>query len=116
MTDDDPDTVRRDFREAVSLSAAELERWLDSDESKEVGQESDGGGESTGHASGRRIVELLRTDKDDLTSDEPGPHAQGPRLRAAPPRPAPAEGRHRDVEVALLADELGPRPAPAGVT
>jgi Protein of unknown function (DUF3140) len=69
MTDDDPDTVRREFGEAVNMTAGELEKWLDSEESKEVGQK-DGGGESTGHASGRRIVELLRTKKDDLTDDD----------------------------------------------
>jgi Protein of unknown function (DUF3140) len=69
MTDDDPDTVRREFGEAVNMTAGELEEWLDSEESQEVGQK-DGGGESTGHASGRRIVELLRTKKDDLTDDD----------------------------------------------
>jgi hypothetical protein len=69
MADDDPDTVRREFAEAVNMTPAELEKWLDSDESKAVGQK-DGGGESTGHASGRRIVELLRTKKDDLGDDD----------------------------------------------
>ncbi|GHB17930.1 MULTISPECIES: DUF3140 domain-containing protein [Streptomyces] len=53
------------FGEAVNMTAGELEKWLKTDESREVGQK-DGGGESTGHASGRRIVELLRTRKADL--------------------------------------------------
>ena len=66
MSDTDADTVRREFRESVNMTAGELETWLDTEESKQVGQK-DGGGESTGHASGRRIVELLRTTKDDLT-------------------------------------------------
>jgi hypothetical protein len=70
MPDQDADTVRREFGDAVNMTAAELEKWLDSDESKEVGQKSDDGGESTGHASGRRIVQLLRTKKDDLTDDD----------------------------------------------
>jgi hypothetical protein len=65
----DRDDVRREFREVVNLPPAELERWLGTDESRSVGQK-DGGGESTGHASGRRIVELLRTRKDDLTDDD----------------------------------------------
>jgi hypothetical protein len=69
MADEDPDTIRREFGEAVNMTAGELEKWLDSDESQAVGQK-DGGGESTGHASGRRIVELLRTKKDDLTDDD----------------------------------------------
>jgi hypothetical protein len=42
---------------------------VDSDESKEVGPKS-GNSESTGHASGRRIIELLRTKKDDLSEDQ----------------------------------------------
>ena len=70
MADEDPDAVRRDFDEAVNMTAGELEKWLDTDESQSVGQDSDGSGESTGHASGRRIVELLRTKKDDLTDDD----------------------------------------------
>ena len=70
MATEDPDQIRRDFGEAVNMTAGELEKWLDTDESQSVGQDSDGSGESTGHASGRRIVELLRTKKDDLTDDD----------------------------------------------
>jgi hypothetical protein len=62
------DEIRRDFREAVNMTPAELEKWLATDESKAVGQHK-GGGESVGHASGRRIVTLLRTAKDDLDDD-----------------------------------------------
>ncbi len=66
MSEHDDDLVRQQFRDAVNMSPSELEHWLDSDESRAVGQKS-GGGESTGHRSGRRIVDLLRTKKDDLT-------------------------------------------------
>jgi hypothetical protein len=69
MADEDPGTIRKEFGEVVNMTPAELEKWLDTDESQAVGQK-DGGGESTGHASGRRIVELLRTKKDDLTDDD----------------------------------------------
>jgi hypothetical protein len=55
-----------DFDSAVNMTASELEKWLETDESRAVGQK-DGGRESTGHASGRRIVALLRTKKADLT-------------------------------------------------
>ena len=55
-----------DFDGAVNMTASELEKWLATDESRAVGQK-DGGGEATGHASGRRIVALLRTKKADLT-------------------------------------------------
>ncbi len=70
MAGEDPDTVRAEFGEAVNMTAGELETWLETDESRSVGQDSDGSGESTGHASGRRIVDLLRTRKDDLTDDD----------------------------------------------
>jgi Protein of unknown function (DUF3140) len=68
-TDDDHDTVRREFGESVTMTAGELAEWLDTDESRSVGQK-DGGSESTGHASGRRIVAILRTRKADLTDDD----------------------------------------------
>ncbi|GAA3273388.1 DUF3140 domain-containing protein [Dactylosporangium vinaceum] len=56
------------FKDAVNMTAAELDRWLRTDESKDVGQKTDsGGGESVGHDSGRRIVKLLHTKKSDLT-------------------------------------------------
>ncbi|MEU3888500.1 DUF3140 domain-containing protein [Streptomyces sp. NPDC029041] len=58
-----------DFRELVNMTPAGLEKWLESDDSQNAGQHQDGG-ESTGHASGRRIVEILRTRKGDLTDDD----------------------------------------------
>ena len=70
MAEHDDDTTRREFGEAVNMTPRELEEWLDTDESRSVGQKSGGSGESTGHESGRRIVELLRTKKDDLTDDD----------------------------------------------
>ncbi len=69
----DPDETRRAFEEAVNMTPSELERWLGTDESKEVGwkgEDGDGDGESVGHASGRRIVELKHKRKADLTDDD----------------------------------------------
>ena len=63
----DPDTVVKEFKQAVNLTPSALERWLSRPESKEVGW---GEGESVGHRSGRRIVELKRTKKADLTDDD----------------------------------------------
>ena len=68
--DHDPDTTRRQFADAVNMTAGELEDWLAGEESQAVGQKSGGSGESTGHESGRRIVELLRTKAADLTDDD----------------------------------------------
>jgi Protein of unknown function (DUF3140) len=64
MSDSDTYT---EFRDAVNMSAGELETWLRTDESKSVGQKSSPGAESVGHDSGRRIITLLRAKKSDLT-------------------------------------------------
>jgi len=70
MAETDADTIRREFAEAVNMTAGELEKWLGTDESQAVGQKDGGSGESTGHESGRRIVQLLHTKKADLTEDD----------------------------------------------
>ena len=64
------DEVFDEFREAVNMTPKQLEDWLATDESRAVGQKSGGSGESTGHESGRRIVEVLRTNKSELTDDD----------------------------------------------
>lgn len=69
MTSEKVADVWDDWQQAVNMSPSRLEQWLDSDESKSVGQK-DGGGEATGHKSGRRIVEILRTKKADLNDDD----------------------------------------------
>ncbi len=51
------------------MSAGELEKQLETNESESVGQ-SDDGGESKGHESRRRIVEILEKDKDGYTDDD----------------------------------------------
>lgn len=47
--------TRKQFDKVVNMTAKELRRWLDT-------------GESTGHVSGRRIVEIL--EKSDPTDDD----------------------------------------------
>jgi len=65
----DVDDIWEDWGDAVNMTAKQLTEWLDTDESKDVGDKS-GGGESTGHEAGRRIVEILGTKKGDLTDDD----------------------------------------------
>ncbi|WP_347091900.1 DUF3140 domain-containing protein [Sphingomonas parapaucimobilis] len=67
---DDHEQIYADFKEAVNMAPAELEKFLDTDESKEVGQKKGGSGESVGHESGRHIVEIKRKKKADLTDDD----------------------------------------------
>jgi hypothetical protein len=67
VNDDDRGTAYRRFRDAVNMNARQLERWLDSAQSKAVVQKRSARAESTGHQSGRRIVALLRTKRSELT-------------------------------------------------
>jgi hypothetical protein len=57
----DKSKIRRDFDEAVNMTAAELERWLQTEPSRKVGWKGRNGlaAESVGHASGRRILGIL---------------------------------------------------------
>ena len=58
-----------DWQDAVNMTANQLEDFLDTEESKSVGDKGSGG-ESTGHQSGRRIVKILRRNKGELTEDD----------------------------------------------
>lgn len=69
MASDENESTYTEFNDTVNMTAGELEKWLETDESQQVGQKS-GDGESTGHASGRRIVELLRKKKSGLSDDD----------------------------------------------
>ncbi len=69
---DSEDDVRDDFDELVNMTAAELTRWLDSEQSRSVGvtgngakKSGAGGEESVGHDSGRHIVAILEKNKSD---------------------------------------------------
>ena len=68
MDEDKKDEVYSNFMDAVNMAPQELEEWLDTEESKSVG-DSDSG-ESTGHRSGRRIVEIKNTKKAELTDSQ----------------------------------------------
>ena len=62
------DEIWEEWRDLVNMAPKKLEEWLETEESKSVG-DSDSG-ESTGHKSGRRIVKIKRTKKDDLTDNQ----------------------------------------------
>ena len=68
----DRDKVRKDFDAAVNMAPAEIEEWLDTEESRKVGFKGADGSrpESVGHASGRRIVGILRKRKTELSDDD----------------------------------------------
>ncbi len=60
--------VWSEWRDLVNMAPQELEDWLETEESSSVGD--DEGQESTGHSSGRRIVNIKRTNKDELSDDQ----------------------------------------------
>jgi hypothetical protein len=70
MSTDDTATAIREFKQAVNMSPQKLAAWLKTPESKEVGYKSSEGGESVGHQSGRRIVELLGQTQAEFSSED----------------------------------------------
>ena len=68
MSDDEKDETYSEFNDCVNMAPKELEDWLDTDESRSVG-DSDSG-ESTGHRMGRNIVKIKRTKKAELTDGD----------------------------------------------
>ncbi|KAK2053382.1 hypothetical protein LY76DRAFT_639049 [Colletotrichum caudatum] len=70
--------VVSEFNEYVNMTADELESWLKSDDSNSAGWPKDdadeGGGETVGHDSGRKIVEILQANpdkkEDEYTDDQ----------------------------------------------
>lgn len=66
---DDRQRIIEEFADSVNMTRKELEGWLQTSESESVGQ-SAGGGESKGHESGRKIVEILGKNKSDYTDED----------------------------------------------
>lgn len=72
MAELDRDKIRKDFHQAVNMTASEISRWLKTGESRAVGfKGSDGSArESVGHASGRRIVAILGKPGSQLSDED----------------------------------------------
>ena len=67
---EDRKAIERDFHDAVNMTPASLDKWLESEDSKAVGWIHEGEIEAVGHQSGRHIVDILRKRKDALTDDD----------------------------------------------
>ena len=65
----DQEQTENEFSELVNMTPKELEAWLETEDSKAVGQK-DNGGESTGHESGRRILAIKRKNKGEHDEDD----------------------------------------------
>ncbi len=63
---DERDSIIKNFQQAVNMSPQQLTSWLETEDSQAVGQK-DGGDESIGHQSGRKIVTLLGQQKSEYS-------------------------------------------------
>lgn len=61
--------IYNEFYDAVNMAPKELEEWLQTENSKEVGLDS-GDGEAIGHKSGRKIIAIKNMKKDELSDDD----------------------------------------------
>lgn len=75
LGDDEKKDLRSQFGEVVNMTANQIDKWLDTDESKAVGQTKEGKDESIGHKSGKKIIDILHKKVADY-SDEDYEHMQ----------------------------------------
>lgn len=69
MDEEEKKEVLDAFNELVNMSPSELEKWLKTEESKSVGWDS-GDGESVGHKSGEKIIQIKQKKRADLTNPD----------------------------------------------
>lgn len=69
MTDEQKE-IAAHFKQAVNMTAGQVEKWLGTGEAQSVGQKTSEGAESTGHHSGKLIVDVLHKKPADYTDDD----------------------------------------------
>lgn len=60
ISDEEKKDIRSQFGEVVNMTTHQIDKWLDTDESKSVGQTKEGNDESIGHKSGKKIIDILQ--------------------------------------------------------
>lgn len=70
MRPPDRSAIENAFHAAVNMTAAEVEQWLTTEQSKTVGWIRPGETESVGRQSARRIVAILRKPATELTGED----------------------------------------------
>ncbi len=69
MTEDDKKTVK-EFRKSVNMTPKQIQKWLETEESKKVGFKENDRSESVGHKSGKGIIEILNKNQSDYTDED----------------------------------------------
>lgn len=67
--DADSKEIYKEFKAVVNMTATQLAKWLKTEESKSVGWDS-GDGESIGHKSGEKIIDILKKKQSDFSSED----------------------------------------------
>lgn len=67
---DDNASMVKEWRSLMNMNVDELEDWLKTEDSKEVGWKAEGHTESVGHDSGRKIIKLLPKGDDEFTDED----------------------------------------------
>jgi hypothetical protein len=62
--------VLKEFKSLVNMTPGQIEKFLHTKDSTKVGFKKEGKGESVGHHSGRRIIEIKGKKTADLTKDD----------------------------------------------
>ncbi len=65
---DQQEEIYREFHQYVNMTVFQLEQWLQTRQSQEVGYRHEPASESVGHESGRKIITILGKKKDQLDS------------------------------------------------
>jgi LPS O-antigen subunit length determinant protein (WzzB/FepE family) len=66
----EPEEIYQEFKELVNMTPEQLEKWLNTEDSKKVGFKEDNAGESVGHQSGGKIIAIKQKKKSELTDDD----------------------------------------------
>lgn len=63
------DEIWNEWKDLVNMTPSALKKWLETEESRKVG-DTRGNGESTGHKSGHRIIGIKEKKKADLSEGD----------------------------------------------
>jgi hypothetical protein len=68
--ENEQEEIYQAFKDLVNMTPKQIEKWLGTEESVEVGFKEKEGGESVGHQSGGKIIAILTKKKADLHEDD----------------------------------------------
>ena len=113
LSDQERRNIAGEFHQAVNMTPATLERWLETSDSQSVGMTPDGekvtepgGDEAVGHTMGRRILALKAKKAAELSDDDYAAMRKVVGVRA-PARQAAPGWRRDGHALAQVVDELG---------